>query len=1106
MPQPATPIAYTHAQVSAWVGTSMLAKALPLVASVFDIVWLGSTLSGSLYGSRGDIYDVDIDFDRYGGQTEAMGTCNCSKGYDCVHVAAVLLANLAHQPSKAGGVRSELLGWLEGFRVRSGSAAVNAAKTKKAKSPYALIYALSWATYSRQHEVQFFKAGLARDGSVRAIAEPWNNVEKCLLKPPQYVGDEDLAILRLLWMGHARNNFGAYKLSGANGSAVLDKMLASGRLFALESIHSVGTLPLRAGDERPALIQWTPSADDRLQAVLQTRPPCTGVVVVEPPWYVDRASGTVGPAQVPWDITRIADYLTMPPITLAEAPLVGALLRDIAPDLPAPPNADEMAIRVVDCEPVPVLHLNSLPTYESHYLRYGQEPELLDHASVSFEYEGLQIGAQESTTLVKGLDGGMVQIRRQVQTEKRRLEQLRNSGMDTLSTAKASGPITFPASTWGFRTAKAWPHFMQQTLPELVGSGWRTQMNEGFRFNVIEIESIDGQVRQASDGWFDVEMGIVLGDRTVRLETLLADLFARDGRWLGGNLDDIADEEAIDLKIESGERLRFRARRLKPVVRVLIDLLEGLGGLGGGIRVSRLDAGRLEALNDTGRWQFHGDDSIRLLAQRLKGGPGVREVALPLALSATLRSYQHQGLNWMQFLREHNLCGVLADDMGLGKTVQTLAHVLVEKEALRLDRPALIVVPTSLVHNWCEEARRFTPSLRVLSLHGDTRKERFEQIGQHDLVITTYALLWRDQALLSKHSYHLLILDEAQFVKNANTKGAVAIRELQARHRLCLTGTPLENHLGELWSLFDFLLPGFLGSQKDFTKRWRTPIEKGGDSVRRDLLARRIRPFMLRRRKDEVAKELPAKTTIVRSVDLEGDQRDLYEIVRTAMQEKVRAVIAAQGLERSHIVVLDALLKLRQVCCDPRLVKLERASSVKESAKLDLLMSMLTSLIEEGRRVLLFSQFTGMLNLIAEAVQGAGINYVVLTGDTLDRATPVRRFQNGEVPLFLISLKAGGVGLNLTAADTVIHYDPWWNPAAENQATDRAHRLGQDKPVFVYKLIVAGSIEEKIVSLQEKKAALAQGILSEDGAAAVKFSPADLDALFAPIEAVGRLG
>jgi len=339
--------------------------------------------------------------------------------------------------------------------------------------------------------------------------------------------------------------------------------------------------------------------------------------------------------------------------------------------------------------------------------------------------------------------------------------------------------------------------------------------------------------------------------------------------------------------------------------------------------------------------------------------------------------------------------------MGLGKTIQALAHVLTEKERGRLDRPALIVVPTTLVHNWREEAQRFTPTLRVLDLHGPQRHDRFDQIGEHDLILTTYALLWRDEAILAGHDYHLLLLDEAQYVKNAATKSAATIRTLRARHRLCLTGTPLENHLGELWAQFDFLLPGFLGTRQDFTRRWRTPIEKGGDAVRRDLLARRIRPFMLRRRKDEVATELPPKTTIVRTVELEGAQRDLYETVRAAMQEKVRAAVAAKGLARSHIIVLEALLKLRQVCCDPRLVKIKEAARIKESAKLDLLLHMLPELIEEGRRILLFSQFTSMLDLIAAALRNAGIPYVMLTGDTTDRITPVERFQQGEVPVAL---------------------------------------------------------------------------------------------------------
>jgi SNF2 family DNA or RNA helicase len=456
----------------------------------------------------------------------------------------------------------------------------------------------------------------------------------------------------------------------------------------------------------------------------------------------------------------------------------------------------------------------------------------------------------------------------------------------------------------------------------------------------------------------------------------------------------------------------------------------------------------------------------------------------------------------MQFLREQNLSGILADDMGLGKTLQTLTHILAEKEAGRLDQPVLIVMPTTLIYNWRAEAQRFTPSLRVLDLHGSLRHERFNQIGTHDVILTTYPLLWRDQYALAAHTYHLLILDEAQYIKNSATKTAAMVRELRVRHRLCLTGTPLENHLGELWAQFDFLLPGFLGSHKDFTQRWRTPIEKNGDVIRRDLLTRRLRPFILRRRKHEVAAELPPKTTIVRTVELEGAQRDLYETVRAAMQEKVLAAINAKGFARSHIIMLEALLKLRQVCCDPRLVKIKQAARTKESAKLSLLCDMLPKLIEEGRRILLFSQFTGMLALIAAVLDKAAIPYVTLTGKTMDRHHPVQRFQQGEVPLFLISLKAGGVGLNLTAADTVIHYDPWWNPAVENQATDRAHRLGQDKPIFVYKLITADSVEEKIMAMQTQKAALAEAILAEDATGAPKFSADNLAALFEPMSVI----
>ena len=325
------------------------------------------------------------------------------------------------------------------------------------------------------------------------------------------------------------------------------------------------------------------------------------------------------------------------------------------------------------------------------------------------------------------------------------------------------------------------------------------------------------------------------------------------------------------------------------------------------------------------------------------------------------------------------------------------------------------------------------------------------------------------------------------------------LRKIQARHRLCLTGTPMENHLGELWSLFDFLLPGLLGDSKRFRRLFRTPIEQHASESVAQHLSRRIRPFLLRRTKQQVAMELPEKIEIVQSVALEGKQRELYETVRLAMHRRVRDEIERQGLARSQVVVLDALLKLRQVCCDPRLVASEQARAVSASAKLEALMQLLPEMVEEGRRILVFSQFTSMLGLIEDAVKAAGIDYVKLTGRTRDRQSSVQRFQQGTVPLFLISLKAGGVGLNLTAADAVIHYDPWWNPAVERQATDRAHRIGQRQTVMVYKLLCEGTVEEKIQAMQQRKQALADGLYQQGGDQSPQWSSQDLEELFGPL-------
>ncbi|MFC7689009.1 DEAD/DEAH box helicase [Paeniroseomonas aquatica] len=539
----------------------------------------------------------------------------------------------------------------------------------------------------------------------------------------------------------------------------------------------------------------------------------------------------------------------------------------------------------------------------------------------------------------------------------------------------------------------------------------------------------------------------------------------------------------------------------------LIEIFSGGGigpapGPGGKVRFTPHDAAELAALEAESGLPWLGGDSLRLLGRQLReAGDAIPEVTLPEGFHGALRPYQAQGVGWLQVLRAAGLGGVLADDMGLGKTVQTLAHVAIEKAAGRLDRPVLIVCPTSLVPNWTREAARFAPDLKLLALHGPNRAEQFGGIARHDLVLTTYPLLTRDHAVLTLQSWHVVILDEAQTIKNPNAETTRHALRLQARQRLCLSGTPLQNHLGELWSLFDFVAPGFLGSAKDFRSRFRNPIEKAGNAEKQAMLHRRVKPFLLRRTKDEVVTELPPKTEITEPVELGTAQRGVYEGIRLAMHARVKDAIAEKGMSRSGIIILDALLKLRQACCDPRLLKLKAARDARAgSAKLDRLMEMLETMLEEGRKVLLFSQFTSMLELIERRLADAGIEHELLTGETKDRDIPVRRFQAGEVPVFLISLKAGGVGLNLTAADTVIHYDPWWNPAVEDQATDRAHRIGQEKHVFVHRLVTLGTIEEKMEVLKERKRALVASVLDAEHGGALKLTEADVEELFAPAE------
>ncbi len=546
------------------------------------------------------------------------------------------------------------------------------------------------------------------------------------------------------------------------------------------------------------------------------------------------------------------------------------------------------------------------------------------------------------------------------------------------------------------------------------------------------------------------------------------------------------------------------SERLRSLLRVLAELYRGEWTPAQALRFSGAQAAALHDLTVAFRGagfalDFRGGERLRARGEAIARGPRAR-VEPPPDLRATLRPYQAEGLAFLQHLRDRGVGGILADDMGLGKTLQTIAHFALEKASGRLVHPALVVAPTSLVGTWIREVGKFAPSLRAAAFHGPGRRARWAEVRRADVIVTSYPLLVRDEALLAAQRYHLLVLDEAQTVKNYRSQAARAVRALEADHRLCLTGTPVENHLGELWSLVDFVDPGLLGDEAAFSRFYRAPIERLGDEERLDALRGLLAPYILRRRKDQVAKDLPPKTELLRPVELTGKQRELYESIRISAHGAVRKIIERRGLAASTPSILGALMKLRQVCCDPRLLPMEAARFVRESAKYELCFELLERQLEEGHRVLVFSQFTSMLGLIAEGLRARGTRFVALTGTTTDRQKVVDTFEKGDAEVFLISLKAGGTGLTLTSADTVIHYDPWWNPAAQAQATDRAYRIGQTKPVFVHSLFVAGSVEERILALQQRKQHLADAIL---GATASRptLTEDDVDVLFAPLGA-----
>ncbi len=828
-------------------------------------------------------------------------------------------------------------------------------------------------------------------------------------------------------------------------------------------------------------------------------------------WYVDAATGEVGRVRL-----RQGAATARP---AAAAP--GRPMRDHAPaaaptfQRSAPPPQPKFRTGTRRPEPPSLPALNAVgPAISEAGLKvvlrlrkiecpdvFGKT-QMLDALLVDFDYDGTIVAPEDERQFVPSKRAGDIPgqqnfLRRDRDAEASALDMLRQDGFSQMRVPdgrSAKGRMGYVHR--GRDAPERWLSFIAERAPSLQAQGWRNEIDPSFGPRLVQdVGEYDVRVADASLGNFSLDFGIEIDGRRVKLLPILSRLLDRGGMAAAQIIDG-----CVITSLDDGRILKLPAERVRRLLAVMEDLLEAARRTAdGSLLLEDKEAAKVLDLEDLLTTRFENAAAISAYTDRFRGGAEILPATIPASFHATLRPYQQHGVDWLQHLRHHGLGGFLADDMGLGKTAQTIAHVCIEHDQNRLDRPVLIVLPTSLVANWMAELAKFAPHLSVVVLHGLERHAlRAELDGVH-VVLTTYTVLARDIEEMKLIPWHLVVLDEAQVIKSPDAKATKAVCQLDTRHRLCLSGTPIENNLGELWSEFAFLMPGLLGDRKGFAKRFRTPIEKNNDAARRLQLVRRIKPFLLRRTKADVATDLPPKHTILRRINLAPEQRELYETIRGTLYEKVREQIAELSAGQRHIVVLDALLKLRQVCCDPRLVKLPAARQVDCSSKLDDLMEMIAEQIPEGRRILLFSQFTSMLDLIKPRLVEAGIAFVELRGDTRDRAEPVRAFEAGEVPLFLISLKAGGRGLNLTSADTVIHYDPWWNPAVEDQASDRAHRIGQTKSVFVYKLIAADTVEDRIVELQQRKADLANIALGEDGElAAVEID--DVEFLFGPVE------
>ncbi|MBL4630484.1 MAG: DEAD/DEAH box helicase, partial [Paraglaciecola sp.] len=985
-------------------------------AALDDLVLRGSVRSEA---NKSETYLTRFEYDV--SKSCAKAYCNCYLKSNCKHAAALAQYYLQHMHVSSAS-NHLIQEWLNKFSPQ---------ESLVFQQKKALLYFISQNSYAPNDYLQLgVKNSSLKQNGGWSRTLTYEKLDGYLIKQP-YVDDQDVQIIgSVIKNQHYSNAIKSHKL--------LHLMVSTGRCFWQDGADLKH--PMSLSEPIKANWQWQQlSTVHKLNLVLEQSRADITLIKSQPISYYNSTTNSLGLVETDLNSEFDVQFFDSPAFSEEKMPWVLSKLEmslgDVAQKLPKPKLKKEFSL----ARPVPHIRLSTPNENQLHNTQL----------SLLFAYDGQlvnplnnkhQLPLPKSDAQTSQLQNSEERIYRDFAFENMIMESLKDwSFMPQLQSVSTQNSFA-GGYKMVLQSRQLNVSFLHDQLPQLKKQGWQVEYDANFYYQELETDSVfDAKIEQ-SEGhdFFSIGLNLTVDGQSVAafpillsaLEQLPKDMLLNDQAYIDSN-------EKIFVDLSGGKFIALSYQSIRPLLKQFVELfIPGALQDDGTIRLSRFQSHQTLSELDNQGIVTQGANKLRHLAEKLRNFSAIETVPIPKLLQAELREYQHQGLNWLQFLREYELNGILADDMGLGKTIQALSHLLLEKEQGRLTGPSLIIAPTSVLFNWAKEIDKFTPSLSYIVINGAKRQENFEQLDQYDIVITSYPLVLKDNEVHQQQVYYYLILDEAHYIKNPKTKLYQSILTLKSEHKLCLTGTPMENHLGEFWAQFNFLLPGFLSSYQQFTKLFKTPIEKNNDHERKVMLNQRIKPFILRRTKELIAKELPTKTIIIQTLKIDGQQAELYESVRLTMDKRLKEIIAAKGLKRSQIEILDALLKLRQVCNHPQLLSLPSAKSVTQSAKLEFLMETLPEMVEEGRKVLIFSQFTSMLSLIEKELVASRISYVKLTGSSRNRQELVETFQSGKVPVFLISLKAGGVGLNLTAADTVIHFDPWWNPAVENQATD----------------------------------------------------------------------